>query len=626
MSILKTGTTADEADFARAASATPNGATKKPDTKKKLQEELQRKNRELEIFQQIRNVMLRSLDLNYIFRVVAEIIAQTFNSSSVRIYQVELDRLVLMAQIGHIAPVEKLSLEDDAAKERADVNLQVALTNKPILSSENEPSDTSSIQSLMCVPLTNHGNDVLGTLCVESPFRDAFQEYDYQLCLALADQIVLALEHILMYKREQRRAHQLGVLNQVGRDLTAARDVPTILDRVTGPVRRRLGFYNVHVALVENGELVYHRSAGNNLEQKEVRRSLEINCLSCRAVQTGELFIVQDTMNEPGYLSLVNDPKVRSAVIIPLRAGSVLGVIEVESDRYYAFDDDDVILLKTLSDQTGIALTNAFRFESLVQQSRELSQKNEQLSEANRLKSEFIANVSHELRTPLNSIIGYVDMIRTGYYGEMQPEMRDPLERVERNGHQLLALINDVLDLSRIETGRLRLEIEHLSLKELVYSVYESTELQAQLKNLEYTYQIDKDAPRLVHNDQLRLRQVLLNLVSNAIKFTRQGFVRIEIKAAPAEAWPDLTTPCYQMVVSDSGIGIPSGEFENIFETFRQVDGSTTREFGGTGLGLAISREIVQIMGGTISVQSTLNEGSVFTVMLPNEVKPETST
>lgn len=587
-----------------------------------LLEELRRQSRELEVFQQIRTTMLYSLDLNRIFDMVVSTIASAFDFGLVSIYLLENDELQLKAQYGYKHFQTVLPANQG-------INWRVIHSGYPLfLTNLAAPTATGNLEvaegadSLICVPLLNRGHEALGTLSVASYPSRPLDQRDLQLSQSLAEQIVLALNHILSYKREQRRAEQLSLLNQVGRDLAAAQNVQTIIDRVTGPVRKSLGLYSVSIALIEAGELVYMLGEGSNLKETRLQRPLTLDCLSCQCVKTGELMIVQDVSREPGYLPISSGLNTKSEVLLPLRAeGRIFGLLEVESDRLYAFDDDDVILLKTLADQTSIALTNAMRIERLQLQRVELSQKNLALAEASRLKSEFIANISHELRTPLNSIIGYIDMIRTGYFGDVPTDFNNPLERVERNGHQLLALINDVLDLSKIEAGKMRLDPERFSLPELVIAVYEATESQANLKQLDFNYLIDPEAPRIVSNDQLRLRQILLNLVSNAIKFTRKGYVKIEVKPVAVGVLPIFNGAAYHIIVSDSGIGIPENEFENIFEEFRQVDGSTTREFGGTGLGLSICRRITRLMGGTITVESVVNEGSRFTVTLPLEIE-----
>jgi signal transduction histidine kinase len=317
-------------------------------------------------------------------------------------------------------------------------------------------------------------------------------------------------------------------------------------------------------------------------------------------------------------------PDTKAEVIIPLRSsGQVIGVLDVESDGSKVFEDDDIILLKTLADQASVALTNARRFADLQRQSQELNATNKALAEANRLKSEFLSNVSHELRTPLNSVVGYVDMIQSGFYGDIPPEMNDPLERVYRNGRRLMALINDVLDLANLETGRLHLMIEETSTADLLSVLSLAGRTAAEEKGLSFSAKIETDTPRFIRTDIKRLQQIIDIFMSNAVKFTSNGEIYLTISSgAVGDLAKGLGPEAFSISITDTGIGIPAEEFEHIFEEFRQVDGSSTRQFGGAGLGLALARRLVRHLGGTISVTSTVEKGSTFTVTVPNQPMP----
>jgi signal transduction histidine kinase len=231
----------------------------------------------------------------------------------------------------------------------------------------------------------------------------------------------------------------------------------------------------------------------------------------------------------------------------------------------------------------------------------------QQLEAASRHKSEFLANTSHELRTPLNAILGYTDLIQDNIYGEVPEKIREVLDRVRSNGRHLLGLINDVLDLSKIEAGRLTLSITDYSMREVVQTAVTATANLAAEKHLALTAAISENLPP-GQGDERRLTQVLLNLVGNAIKFTERG--EIVVKAAAADG-------AFEVSVSDTGPGIAPRDHERIFEEFQQVDSSSTRKKGGTGLGLSISKRIIELHGGRIWVESELGRGSVFRFTLP---------
>jgi PAS domain S-box-containing protein len=240
----------------------------------------------------------------------------------------------------------------------------------------------------------------------------------------------------------------------------------------------------------------------------------------------------------------------------------------------------------------------------------ELRKANFQLEEYNRLKAEFVANMSHELRTPLTAIIGFAQLMqmKSKNSGNFQEEIKDGLERILRNGRHLLTLIDEVLDLSKIEAGRLTLHLEHFDLAEMIEKTFGGLESLAVEKGLQYNLKVVKNAP-LVFSDPARIRQILLNLLSNAIKFTQTGGVQVILNADNDEQW--------SVSVKDSGLGIKAENLESIFERFRQVDGSFTRTAGGFGLGLSISQQLAALLGGKITVESDYGEGSTFTLTLP---------
>jgi two-component system sensor histidine kinase BarA len=251
--------------------------------------------------------------------------------------------------------------------------------------------------------------------------------------------------------------------------------------------------------------------------------------------------------------------------------------------------------------------------KALVKTNRELALARKQAEEASRLKDEFLANMSHELRTPLNAIIGYTQIILEGISGELNARQRNNVERILHNSENLLALINDVLDIAKIEAGRMELVQQPFELRPWVDKVTFQTYGLAKEKNLKFQVIVDKELPQTVVGDSERLKQILLNLLSNAIKFTEKGGITVRIDQPDQEHWA--------ISVADTGIGIPEDAIEYIFDEFRQVDGSQIRQFGGTGLGLAIARNLTMMMRGQISVTSKLGQGSVFTVTLPLNTK-----
>ena len=325
------------------------------------------------------------------------------------------------------------------------------------------------------------------------------------------------------------------------------------------------------------------------------------------ATEQGEPVQVADLRNEP--TSPVNEIALREGyrarLLVPLlRSDEIFGALVVRRKEPGEFSKSTVDLLRTFASQSVLAIQNARLF-------LEIEEKSRQLAEASKHKSQFLANMSHELRTPMNAILGYTELILDGIYGEPAEKMVGVLTRVQSNGKHLLGLINDVLDLSKIEAGQLTLSLNDYSIKDMVHSVFSVVESLAKNKNLALNIELPPQLPA-AHGDERRLTQVLLNLVGNALKFTDHGAVTIK-----AEASLDSFT----VSVRDTGPGIAPSDQAKIFEEFQQADSSTTKEKGGTGLGLAIAKQIVEMHGGRLWVESELGKGSTFLFSLPVNVE-----
>ncbi|MBI3844850.1 MAG: PAS domain-containing protein [Planctomycetes bacterium] len=318
-----------------------------------------------------------------------------------------------------------------------------------------------------------------------------------------------------------------------------------------------------------------------------------------------------------GEISLV-DPTEGTPMPVEAVAGKVLSdkgeltwVVTILHDRTEAMERANLYeQLKRASEQLE-AKVHAATAE-LAQQNELLRRQALELEQASALKSQFLANMSHEFRTPLNAILGYTFMLLNGVTGELSPGQRRNLERVDSNSRHLLALINDILDITRIEAGRMPLHVSRFGLSELVSEVLSELEPIIARSRLTMRTHI---SPRIVFwSDRQKVKQILLNLISNALKFTHHGSVTIHANR-------DASAGAIRVAVSDTGIGIGKSNYERVFEDFRQLDSSTTRVFSGTGLGLSICRRLATMLGGSISLQSKVGEGSTFTLQLPERMR-----
>jgi signal transduction histidine kinase len=331
-----------------------------------------------------------------------------------------------------------------------------------------------------------------------------------------------------------------------------------------------------------------------------------------RIIETRQTVHVVDTRAERVYAE--RDPwrvataellRARSLLNVPmLKEGQLIGAIGIYREEVRPFTDRQIALVTSFAHQAVIAIENARLLN-------EIRDKNQELAVASQHKSQFLANMSHELRTPLNAILGYTELMLDGAYGAMPETVRGILDRVQCNGRHLLGLINDVLDLSKIEAGELVLTLSDYSLKSMIQTVFSAVEPLASEKRIALKIDVSSKLPQ-GRGDERRLTQVLLNLVGNAIKFTDVGEVSINGSA---------TDGVFKVAVRDTGPGISSADQSRLFQEFRQADNLATKKKGGTGLGLAISRRIVEMHGGRIWVESRPGSGSTFSFTVPTTVE-----
>jgi signal transduction histidine kinase len=325
--------------------------------------------------------------------------------------------------------------------------------------------------------------------------------------------------------------------------------------------------------------------------------------LAGRTAYEGRPLHIPDVLADPEY-TYAEGQRVagyRSMLGVPLlRHGMSIGVVILVRKAARPFTEKQIKLVTTFADQAVIAIETVRLFDEIQDKSR-------QLAEASQHKSQFLANMSHELRTPLNAILGYTELLIDKVYGETPEKMQDVLQRIDSNGRHLLGLINDVLDLSKIEAGQLILALDDYSIKNIVHTVFAALEQLAKEKHLAFHIEVPHDLPP-GYGDERRLTQVVLNLVGNAIKFTDVG--EVVIKAAKVNG-------SFEVSVRDTGPGISPADQTKLFQEFQQADNSITRKKNGTGLGLAISKRIIEMHGGRIWMDSNLGQGSTFLFTLP---------
>ena len=447
-------------------------------------------------------------------------------------------------------------------------------------------------------------------------------------------------------RRSERLQRALATADQRNRELEALRRLAGLL--LTGRDFSELCHEVAQVAMellqaetgivtmvVEEGRFIKVVAAAGPLEQVVGALVPADHSLVGWAVTNDEAVLSVDMEADIRDYQLPHSPvRLRSCAIVPLRsAGIIIGTVSAYNrlDRR-PFDQSDVTLLEALGDQVALGLDRASVLQELRENERELLAKNQELQRVTQLKSEFLANMSHELRTPLNAIIGFSDLLLTGDAGPINDVQRDSLESVLRNGRHLLSLINSVLDLSKIEAGRMQLDLAPTDLREAIAAAVADTASLYQAKSQECSIQVE-EAPLMALADGNRVRQILFNLLSNASKFTPEGG-HITLSAirttAPLPVPPQraggagdeprlLNRDAVWISVADDGIGIGEQDITKLFTEFTQVDSSASRRQQGTGLGLALCRQFVELHGGTIGAESIYGAGSSFWFLLPVE-------
>jgi GAF domain-containing protein len=468
-------------------------------------------------------------------------------------------------------------------------------------------------RTILAIPLTRD-DEAIGAIVIRRTEVKPFSEKQIELVQTFADQAVIAIENVRLFDEVQARTgelsqsvQELSALSEVSQAINSTLDVEAVLTTIVAKA--------VQLSRTEAGTIYTFDELHQEFRLRATHGMDEVMIAAIRdqRIGIGETAIgraaaertpiqIADVLAESSFiLDIIVRAGYRSVLIVPLlRPAQIVGALVVRRKEPGKFTAGTIELLQTFAEQSVLAIQNARLFREIEQKSRELEQ-------ASQHKSQFLANMSHELRTPLNAILGYTELMADGAYGEPSEKMLGVLKRLEANGRHLLGLINDVLDLSKIEAGQLVLELSDYSVQDIAQTVRSTLEPLAADKKLAFKVEMALELPP-GRGDGRRLTQVLINLVGNAIKFTDAGEVTIKAEA---------NNGAFCVWVRDTGPGISAADQAKLFQEFQQADNAITRKKGGTGLGLAISKRIVEMHGGRIWVESQPGQGSTFAFTLP---------
>ena len=463
-------------------------------------------------------------------------------------------------------------------------------------------------RSALFVPLLREGK-AIGCIAILRALSGEFDEKETSLAKTFADQAVIAIENVRLINETKEALKRQTAISEILRVISSSpTDVQAVLDAIAERAAQLCDASAASMYLTDGDTLRHLASKGPSADPVGHVDSLPINrdSISGRALLERRTIEVEDMLGAgaefPLSAEIARRAGHRTVVVVPLfREGKPFGTILLRRQDVRPFSQQELALLQTFGDQAAIAIENVRLF-------REIEDKSRQLEVANKHKSEFLANMSHELRTPLNAIIGFSEVLLEKMFGEINAKQQDYLSDIHSSGRHLLALINDILDLSKIEAGRMELDPSDFDVPSALQNALTLVRERAQRHGIALSLNIDPEVHDL-RADERKFKQIVVNLLSNAVKFTPDGG-SVALRARGIDTGLEVS-------VSDTGIGIAPEDQEKVFEEFRQVGGDYKTKQEGTGLGLALARKFVQLHGGVISVKSELGKGATFTFTVP---------
>jgi two-component system, NtrC family, sensor kinase len=594
-----------------------------------LTEALERQTATSEI---LRAISGAQTDINPVFDAIARSAVKLCGAFACRVFRAEDELLAVVGEaygtsearaLFHGTHSEALGRDSPSAtavRERRVVQYADVPNDPDVPERYRERARARGYRSLMAVPMVRD-QVVLGTIAVARAEPGRFSDKQVALLQTFADQAVIAIENVRLLKELEARTEdltrsvgELTALGEVSRALSSTLDLETVLQTIVARAVHITGTAGCTIWEYDDPRAEFRLRASHYADERDVAllqapgRVMTIpkgQGVTTQVMERRQPVQIPDITTARDYESPIRGPLVtaghRALLGVPLLSeDEVIGVLGVTRKTPGEFEPEVVRLLSTFATQSALAIQNARLF-------LEIEDKSRQVEAASQHKSEFLANMSHELRTPLNAVIGFSEVLRDRMFGDLNEKQEEYLNDIHASGQHLLSLINDILDLSKIEAGRMELELTDFDLPTAIENALTLVRERAGRRGIAL-HQATDEALGQIRGDERKIKQALLNLLSNAIKFTPDGG-RIDVRAKAVDGSVEVS-------VSDTGVGIAPEDQEAIFEEFRQV-GTADKKVEGTGLGLAVSRKFVELHGGRIWVQSQVGTGSTFTFTIP---------
>jgi len=595
--------------------------TELEDRNRQLSEALEQQTATSEI---LRVIASSPTDIQPVLDTVAENAARLCEATDAVITRVDAEGLKQVAQFGAMPVPEPNRINRNSPVSRAIVDRKTIHVHDLLAEVETEYPESKERQkvtgtrTILVTPLLREGIPI-GTINIRRTEVRPFSEKHVKLLETFADQAVIAIENVRLFQELEARTRELArsvgelrALGEVGQAVSSTLDLQTVLSAIVGHAVQLSGTSGGVIYEYDEAAQEFHLRATYQIE-KEVVEALQTTPVRPGQGATGQTATVRapvqvpDILEEREYTGTRVRPMLarlgyRSVLAVPLlREERIMGALTVWRKGAGSFSAEVVNLLQTFATQSALAIQNARLF-------REIEEKSRQIETANRHKSEFLANMSHELRTPLNAIIGFSEVLGERMFGELNEKQAEYTDDILSSGRHLLSLINDILDLSKVEAGRMELELTKFDLPMAIDNALTLIRERASRHGIRLHHSVDDRIGELT-GDERKIKQILLNLLSNAVKFTPEGG-QIKVEASVGDR-------AVIVAVIDSGIGIALEDQEAIFEEFRQVGTNYAQKREGTGLGLTLTRKFVELHGGKIWVESEVGKGSRFTFTLP---------